>query len=168
VIHVAEHDSKLVQQWRSATFQQSRLVEVDVSCLPIYIPDRRSFGTRYVILFLFIYKYMCLKTCQSQAIGRQQLTCSSVEFVTLNPPFGSTCSQYLGLFISRMGGFVTNPGATTACNYCAFRTTDEFMGLRFNIHYARHWRNLGIFIAFAAFNVCSPPTLQIYQRLTLS
>lgn len=87
------------------------------------------------------------------AIGKKQITCSPLEYVTLNPPSGSTCNQYLQSFISTAGGYIANPDATSACQYCSFRTTDEFLATSFSIFYSHHWRNTGIFIAFTGINV---------------
>ncbi|KAH8118882.1 ABC-2 type transporter-domain-containing protein [Phellopilus nigrolimitatus] len=88
-----------------------------------------------------------------QAIGRQQISCSSTEFVTVDPPSGQTCSAFMDPFISTGGGYVDNPDATSACKYCSARTTDEFLSTSFNIFYSHHWRNLGIVFGFAVFNV---------------
>lgn len=88
-----------------------------------------------------------------QAIGRQTISCSSVELVPVNPPSGQTCGAYLDPFISFAGGYVTNPDATSACMYCEFRTTDEFLSSSFNIEWAHRWRNFGLMWAFIAFNV---------------
>ncbi|KAF8877242.1 pleiotropic drug resistance ABC transporter [Gymnopilus junonius] len=88
-----------------------------------------------------------------QAIGKQIVNCSPVEFVSLTPPSGMTCGQYMGPYMSFAGGYLTNPNATSACQFCSVRTTDEFLGAAFNIYYSHHWRNFGILVAFIAFNV---------------
>ena len=56
-------------------------------------------------------------------------------------------------YISRAGGYLTNPDSTSACQFCSFRNTDEFLDLSFNIKYSNRWRDVGIFIAFIVFNV---------------
>lgn len=88
-----------------------------------------------------------------QAIGKREINCSTVEFVTVQPPSGLSCSQYLDTFINSMGGYVQNPNATSNCEYCAYRTTDQFLLASFNIKYSHHWRNLGIFMVFIVVNV---------------
>jgi ATP-binding cassette subfamily G (WHITE) protein 2 (SNQ2) len=88
------------------------------------------------------------------AVGKNQITCSELEYVKLEPPSGSTCLQYLEGFISKAGGYVLNEDATSGCQYCSFRTTDEFLSTSFTIAYSHHWRNLGIVIAFTVINVC--------------
>lgn len=89
----------------------------------------------------------------SSAIGHSKITCAAVELVNLDPPSGQTCQQYLGPFIETSGGYLTNGEATSNCEYCAYSTTDAFLEESFNIVYAHHWRDFGIFCAFIIFNV---------------
>jgi ATP-binding cassette subfamily G (WHITE) protein 2 (SNQ2) len=58
-------------------------------------------------------------------------------------------------YISTAGGYVSNPDATSNCQFCSTRTTDEFLGGNFNIEYSTHWWHLGVFCAFILFNVSS-------------
>ena len=88
-----------------------------------------------------------------QAIGKQEVNCAAVEFVTITPPSGMTCAGYMDSYISAAGGYLSNPDATSACQFCSVRTTDQFLGLTFNIFYDHHWRNFGIMVAFVFFNV---------------
>ncbi|CAL1709796.1 unnamed protein product [Somion occarium] len=90
-----------------------------------------------------------------QAIGKQQITCSEVEFARITPPSGQTCAQFLQPFVNMSSGYINDPDATSDCQYCAYRTTDEFLLAGFNIQFSHHWRNLGIFVAFVLFNVAS-------------
>ncbi|KAG5716666.1 Brefeldin A resistance protein [Termitomyces sp. T112] len=90
-----------------------------------------------------------------QALGRKPVVCSPVELVSLNPPSGQTCQDYLQTFINNSGGYVTNPTATSGCQFCAFATTDQYLESTFNIFYSHHWRNFGIFIAYVIFNIAS-------------
>ncbi|KAH9927376.1 pleiotropic drug resistance ABC transporter [Amylocystis lapponica] len=94
-----------------------------------------------------------LEALIGQAVGHSDITCAAVELAQVTPPSGQTCSQYLDPFISRAGGYVTNPDATSECMYCAFSTTDAFLGSSFNILYSHRWRDVGIFCAFIVFNV---------------
>jgi len=87
------------------------------------------------------------------ALGGQQIGCSDIEYSHVDPPSGQTCSQYLGRYISAKGGYVSNPAATSQCQFCPYRTTDEFLGNNFNIKYSHRWRDVGIFIVFIAFNI---------------
>ncbi|KAH6877437.1 pleiotropic drug resistance ABC transporter [Coprinopsis sp. MPI-PUGE-AT-0042] len=99
------------------------------------------------------YTYL-IEAMVGQAVGRQPINCSSTELVTLEPPGGQTCGGYLNPYISRAGGYLTNPDASTGCLFCPSRTTDEWLGPTFNIFYERHWRDFGLFCAYIVFNVC--------------
>ncbi|KAI0649902.1 pleiotropic drug resistance ABC transporter [Trametes meyenii] len=88
-----------------------------------------------------------------QALGKLPIECSAVELVKIQPPSGQTCSQYMDNYISFAGGYLTNPDATSGCQYCSFATTDAFLETSFNIFYSHHWRDLGIFVAFIIFNL---------------
>ena len=88
-----------------------------------------------------------------QLIGRQEIHCSPVEFVTLDPPAGQTCARYMERFISFEGGYLTNPEATSSCQFCSVKSSDKFLADIINVFYDHHWRNFGIMVAFIAFNV---------------
>jgi len=88
-----------------------------------------------------------------QAIEHQEINCAPVEFVIINPPSGQSCSQYMDPYISFAGGYLMNPNATSSCQFCAFRTTDQFLTSAFNIQYSHHWRNAGILLSFTALNI---------------
>jgi len=88
----------------------------------------------------------------SEAIGHHEINCAAKEFVSLEPPSGSSCGAYLQTFIDNFGGYLTNPDATSACQFCSSRTTDQFIGSVFNIFYSHRWRNAGIFCAYILFN----------------
>ncbi|KAF9076400.1 ABC transporter [Rhodocollybia butyracea] len=88
-----------------------------------------------------------------QAIGKQSITCSDVELVTLEPPSGQTCSQYMSNYINFAGGYLTNPDATSNCHFCSTATTDQFLEASFNISYAHRWRDIGFLCAYILFNI---------------
>ncbi|TDL16644.1 hypothetical protein BD410DRAFT_795131 [Rickenella mellea] len=100
-----------------------------------------------------------------QAIGRNDINCAQKEFVTIVPPSGQACAQYMQQFIARSGGYVSNPDATSNCEFCPFRTTDEFLGRLFNIRYSHRWRNVGIMLGFTLFNVIALYTLTYLFRV---
>ncbi|KAG2067263.1 hypothetical protein BDR04DRAFT_1105294 [Suillus decipiens] len=100
-----------------------------------------------------------------QAIGGQAISCSSTELVTVNPPNGLNCSDYLNPFIEFAGGYLADPGATEACKYCPYQTTDEYLYSRFNIQYSDHWRDLGILFGFIGFNVIATFWLTYFMRI---
>lgn len=100
-----------------------------------------SFCSQFCILF------------RSVAVGNQLVNCSPVELVTLTPPSGQSCGSYMANYISGNGGYLANPDATSGCQFCVARTTDQFFGNNFNIERAHRWRNIGIVSAEVLFNV---------------
>ncbi|KAF7428110.1 hypothetical protein PC9H_007329 [Pleurotus ostreatus] len=90
-----------------------------------------------------------------QALGRSAIVCSEIEYVTVNPPAGQTCSQFFQQYISNAGGYLEFPDASSGCRFCAFASTDEFLFSGFNITYGHRWRNFGIMLAFIVFNFVS-------------
>ncbi|KAJ7599842.1 hypothetical protein C8J56DRAFT_999573 [Mycena floridula] len=100
-----------------------------------------------------------------QAIGHQEITCSPVKLVIINAPADLTCKVYMGAFMSFAGGYlaqpcsangcVVNENDTSSCQFCSTRTIDEFLAGNFNIYYSHRWRDLGLMLAFSAFNIIS-------------
>ena len=82
-----------------------------------------------------------------------EINCAEKELVMLEPPSGQSCGSYLQTFINSSGGYLTNPDATSGCEYCSVRTTDQFLVSNFNIHYENRWRNIGVVLAFSVLNV---------------
>jgi len=68
-------------------------------------------------------------------------------------------------YITNAGGYLTNPDATSDCQFCSVRTTDQFLGPSFNIAYSHHWRNLGFLMAFILFNVSVPHILVVVEQI---
>ncbi|ELU44170.1 ABC multidrug transporter, putative [Rhizoctonia solani AG-1 IA] len=81
-------------------------------------------------------------------IGNMELTCSPTEIQTIVPPSGQTCSSYMSQYISMAGGYLANPDASSDSSYA-----DVYYRASLNMSYSHRWRNVGIMIAFAAFNV---------------
>ena len=98
------------------------------------------------------YTYL-IEALLGQAIGKQDINCSPVEFVTIIPPAGQSCGVFLGPYMGAAGGYVVDENATDSCSFCSTRTTDEFMGNNFNIFYDNHWRDFGLVMAYVVFNV---------------
>ncbi|KAH9077823.1 ABC-2 type transporter-domain-containing protein [Lactarius deliciosus] len=89
----------------------------------------------------------------SQALRHTEITCAPIEYVTVRPPLAQTCQQYLSTFISTTGGYVTNPNATDNCQFCSYRTADEFLQSNSNIFWSHHWRNFGFVWIYVVFNI---------------
>ncbi|KAF4956487.1 hypothetical protein FSARC_11549 [Fusarium sarcochroum] len=82
----------------------------------------------------------------------RQVTCSSEETSTFNPPSGQTCQEYLQPILSSAPGQLQNPQATEACRYCAFRNADQYLSVS-RIVWSERWRNSGIVWAFIGINM---------------
>jgi len=100
-----------------------------------------------------------------QAIGHTEINCAAKEFVTLQPPGGQSCGGYLSTYVTNSGGYVQNPDATSGCQFCPSRTTDQFLLNNFNIEFSHHWRNLGILLGITLFNVFAIFTLTYLFRI---
>ncbi|KAG1766364.1 ABC-2 type transporter-domain-containing protein [Suillus placidus] len=100
-----------------------------------------------------------------QAIGGDAISCSYTELVRVNPPKGLKCGKYMGPFMEFSGGYLTNPEATEGCQYCPYKTADQYMYSRFNIKDSDHWRNLGIVFGFVAFNIIAVFWFTYFMRI---
>lgn len=88
----------------------------------------------------------------STALSGAEVTCSSIEVLTINPPDKQTCADYLNAFALQTGGYIENPDATSACSYCSMRYTDTFLASVFS-SWDDAWRNFGIMWAYLVFNI---------------
>ena len=78
--------------------------------------------------------------------------CKSDEFSIFNPPAGQTCGDYAAEFMKTATGSINNPLATSGCEYCQFKSGEDFyQGL--SMDYGNRWRNLGIMFIYLAFNI---------------
>ncbi|KAK5110105.1 hypothetical protein LTR62_006239 [Meristemomyces frigidus] len=90
----------------------------------------------------------------SVGVANQKVTCSSDEYVTFSPPSGQTCGTYMQPYISQAGGYLQDPNATGACDYCTYSDTNVFLS-GVSASYAHVWRNFGILWGFILFNACA-------------
>lgn len=88
----------------------------------------------------------------STGVANADLTCSSIELATFDPPSGKTCSEYMAPYIELVGGAVYNGNATSQCQFCAATSTNTFLKAVF-IDYADRWRNFGLMWVYIAANV---------------
>ncbi|KAJ1023783.1 hypothetical protein NDA18_004765 [Ustilago nuda] len=77
--------------------------------------------------------------------------CADNEFARFQPPSGETCQAWAQTFLAAFGGYLENPNATSDCQYCQYSNGDQFYaGL--NTKFSERGRNIGVMIAFVAFN----------------
>lgn len=57
------------------------------------------------------------------------IICSREELSVFNPPSGMTCGDYLGPYLQQAPGRLYNPAATQGCEYCQFRSADQYLSM---------------------------------------
>lgn len=62
----------------------------------------------------------------SNVLHGVQVQCSAQELVRFTPPSGQTCIDYAGDWIKNASGYM-NQGANGMCEYCVYKTGDEYM-----------------------------------------
>jgi ABC-type multidrug transport system permease subunit/ABC-type multidrug transport system ATPase subunit len=94
----------------------------------------------------------------STAVANTDVVCAKNEYLPIIPPDNSTCGEYLDLWINGAngspgaGGYLLNPDATTNCELCPLRSTNQFLaGVRAN--YDDRWRNFGLLWVYVFANV---------------
>ena len=81
------------------------------------------------------------------------ITCSANEMSIFDPPANMTCGEYLApYFAAQAPGHLSNPAASTLCQYCPLSTADQFLAVS-AISWDTRWRNFGIGWAYVVFNV---------------
>ncbi|KAJ7707403.1 P-loop containing nucleoside triphosphate hydrolase protein [Mycena rosella] len=100
-----------------------------------------------------------------QALGKHPITCSPVELVKVDPTFGQTCGEFFAPYISSAGGYVANPNASSACEFCSTSTTDQLLGANFNIFYSHHWRDAGLMFVYIGANIIGLYLLTYFFRI---
>jgi ATP-binding cassette, subfamily G (WHITE), member 2, SNQ2 len=94
-----------------------------------------------------------LRGILSSILPSVTVDCAPHEITYFDPPPGQTCSSYGGNFVNNIAkvGYLTNPGATSNCGYCAYSDGTQYMQT-LNVHVGDKWRSLGIFLAFVIIN----------------
>ncbi len=87
----------------------------------------------------------------STGVADNRAKCSALELLTLNPPSGQTCGEYLTAFAQMAGGSIYNPDATIACQYCTIESTNTFLASVFSF-YDQRWRNFVLMLVYVVFN----------------
>lgn len=90
----------------------------------------------------------------SAGLANTKIACSATEMLSLSPPsgFSGTCDTYLSPFYQSAGGSLSNPDASSNCQYCTFSETNALLE-RWGISTSSGWNNLGYRSVFVIFNV---------------
>jgi ATP-binding cassette subfamily G (WHITE) protein 2 (SNQ2) len=59
-----------------------------------------------------------------------------------------------------------NPDALTDCEFCGIQSSDQFLGLSFNMFYDNRWRDIGALVGFIGFNVSCLSTVALLRPPT--
>ncbi len=127
------------------------ILVLNLTCGILSPPQAMSSG----LYSKFLYNVNPIRFTISPLIANElyglSIQCAANEFSRFSPPSGQTCEQWAGNYISRIGGYLANPSATQDCMYCTYATGEQFYA-PFGITWEERGRDLGILIAFVAFN----------------
>ncbi|KAF9269259.1 hypothetical protein L218DRAFT_851868 [Marasmius fiardii PR-910] len=87
----------------------------------------------------------------STALANAPAFCSDIEFTYVDPPSGLTCGQYLANSTALTTGSLSNPDATSNCQFCSIKDTNSFLS-GVASRYDLRWRNFSIMWAYIVFN----------------
>ncbi|KAF5025881.1 hypothetical protein F66182_2000 [Fusarium sp. NRRL 66182] len=79
------------------------------------------------------------------------IECSPQETAKFDAPPNQTCQEYAGGFADSAGGYLVNPNATSACEFCPMSSGNDYLA-SLNISASDKWRDFGIFLAFCVSN----------------
>ncbi|KAF1938793.1 ABC transporter CDR4 [Clathrospora elynae] len=100
----------------------------------------------------------------SVGLANNKVQCAQNELIAFDPPQGSTCGEYISDYRAASGGYMSNPNATSGCEFCAIEDTNAFLK-SISSDYSQAWRNFGILWAYCIFNVCAALTLYYLLRM---
>ncbi|EPY53298.1 ABC transporter Pdr1 [Schizosaccharomyces cryophilus OY26] len=98
------------------------------------------------------YKYF-LEGMIGNNLHNVPIICERTEMYVVDPPMGYTCGAYFSDYLQSSGaGIIYNPEALSSCEFCPYKIADELLA-GFGYYYHHRWRNFGILIGYAAFNL---------------
>lgn len=100
-------------------------------------------------------------------IANAPVNCADYEMLKVPALDGMTCGEYLSGFATKNFGKVANPLSTGVCDYCRVVDTNSYLA-SLNISYHQRWRNLGIFMAYIAFNMIASGVIYWLARVPKS
>jgi len=87
----------------------------------------------------------------SVGLANTQVVCQAKELLHVNPPSGETCAKFFADYIQMAGGYLVNPNATTDCQFCSVRDTNDLLHA-LSSNYDNRWRNFGLLQLYVVFN----------------
>ncbi|KAI1498627.1 ABC-2 type transporter-domain-containing protein [Biscogniauxia marginata] len=101
----------------------------------------------------------------SAGLADVDVFCSPVQLLTITPPNGTTCGDYLAPYVQQAGGSVLNPADYTGCQFCQISDTDSFLYGHLDIGSGSPWKNAGYFAVFVVFNILATFALYWLARV---
>ncbi|KAJ5082688.1 ABC multidrug transporter C [Penicillium argentinense] len=90
----------------------------------------------------------------STGVSGTKAECSAVEYLSIQPPSGQTCFQYMERYMSQYGGYLQNEEATSNCSFCSISSTDAYLA-QVGSYYKDAWRNFGFMWVYIIFNIAA-------------
>lgn len=89
----------------------------------------------------------------STGLSGTTVECASNELLEFNPAPGySTCQSYMESYMNLNGGYLSDPNATSACEFCTISSTDTYLA-EVSSYFSQAWRNFGLMWVYIGFNV---------------
>ncbi|KAF2032545.1 hypothetical protein EK21DRAFT_98928 [Setomelanomma holmii] len=106
--------------------------------------------------WIFIYRVnpftYLVSSFMSTTLGQAPAYCAESEFQTFFPPLNQSCATYMAEYISTAGGYLRDPMATSACQYCQMDSTNQFLE-RSNANWDTRWRDFALLWVYVGVNV---------------
>uniref|UniRef100_A0A8H7NHW9 ABC transporter domain-containing protein n=1 Tax=Bionectria ochroleuca TaxID=29856 RepID=A0A8H7NHW9_BIOOC len=93
-----------------------------------------------------------------------EITCSDAETFEFMPPSNTTCIDYAYEWLENASGYVMNQDDMEICRYCRYKDGDSYLK-QYDWTFGNRWRDVGVFLAFIAFNYLGVMALIEIDRL---
>lgn len=97
-------------------------------------------------------------------IANAPVECSDIEVLSVTPPTGKTCEEYLSAYQSYAGGTIINPNSADKCRFCPLQNTNTYLD-SVGAEYSQRWRNATLMLVYIAFNVVGIFALYWFFRM---
>ncbi|KAJ3525819.1 hypothetical protein NM208_g11475 [Fusarium decemcellulare] len=118
----------------------------------IAITDTAEAGGNLANVLFMLCLFFCVSSIMATGLANTHVTCAANELVVFDPPANQTCNDFLEDYISKAGGYVVNPSATSECNFCTIEDTNVFLD-SISSSYEHRWRDWGIGIVYIVVNI---------------
>ena len=105
---------------------------------------------RYWMYYLDPFNYL-MGSILTFTVYDAHITCKESELAIFPPPNGTTCGEYLEIFMRGMGSGMNllDPEATDQCRVCEYRRGSDYLRTVNLNEYYYGWRDAGIVVIFA-------------------